>query len=61
MEDKNKNIGEITKTSLKKAMDKSEKIKIGKIIPNKSLWNKTVEYYKEYCSYVNAFNNANKE
>jgi len=40
-------------------MDKQKKI--GKIIPNKSLWNKFIEYYKEYCSYVTAFNSAFKK
>jgi len=41
-------------------MEKQKDItkKIGKIIPNKSLWNNPIEYYKEYCSYVTAFNSA---
>ena len=32
--------------------------KIGKIYPNELLWKKPIEYFKEYCSYVTAFNKA---
>ena len=32
--------------------------RIGRLTPNPGLWNKPIEYYKEYMSYVKAFNDA---
>lgn len=37
---------------------KSSNIRITRIEPNKGFWNKPPEYYKEYISYVNAYNKA---
>ena len=36
-------------------------LKLEKLVPNNSIFNKPCAYYKEYMSYINAYNKALEE